>query len=177
MHPTLPPPADLDAPIRELVAELAYRLGESAAVEECVALLTGEDPHDHAQVLLAGTWADYWARTWGARGLFHVWRDSAEPAVVAGLEDEHWRPAETCLKVAAARELAGAADGAVDLAGHRLPRVRACALRALGRAGDTEHVATVRTGLEDPHPDVRRAAGLALERMAARLDLTEEVLP
>jgi HEAT repeat protein len=188
MHPTLPPPADLDAPVRELVAELAYRLGESAAVEECVALLTGEDPHDHAQVLpylagrpahglLAGTWADYWARTWGARGLLHVWRDSAEPAVVAGLEDEHWRPAETCLKVAAARELAGAADGAVDLAGHRLPRVRACALRALGRAGDTEHVATVRTGLEDPHPDVRRAAGLALERMAARLDLTEEVLP
>ena len=43
-------------------------------------------------------------RTWGARGLLHVWADSATDAVVRGLADEHWRPAEMCLKVAARHE-------------------------------------------------------------------------
>ena len=46
-------------------------------------------------------WQDYWVRTWGARGLLHVWDDAATGAVVAGLDDEEWRPAEMCLKVVA----------------------------------------------------------------------------
>ena len=41
-------------------------------------------------------------RTWGARGLLHCWDDAATDAVVAGLGDEHYRPAEMCLKVSAA---------------------------------------------------------------------------
>lgn len=186
MDPQLPPPADLDAPVRELVAELAHLLGETEAVDICADLLTGAEPAGYASVLpylagtpaygvLDGTWRDHWARTWGGRGLLHVWRDAATDAVLRGLDDEHWRPAEMSLKVAAARELAVAADGAVVLSRHELPRVRASALRMLGRAGDTEHVDVVRSGLEDPHVDVRRAAGLALERMAARLDLADEV--
>jgi HEAT repeat protein len=48
------------------------------------------------------------------------------------------------------------------------------ALRTLGAAGDTEHVEAVRKALGDDHPDVRRQAARALERMAARLDLVEE---
>jgi HEAT repeat protein len=188
MDPRLPPPADLDAPVRALVASLAHRVGEAEAVDICADLLAGAEPAGYASVLpylagspayglLEGTWREYWARTWGGRGLLHVWRDSAADVVVAGLDDEHWRPAEMCLKVAAARELAIASDGAVALARHELPRVRACALRMLGRAGDTEHVEVVRDGLEDPHADVRRAAALALERMVARLDLPGSVLP
>ncbi len=31
------------------------------------------------------SWADYWVRSWGARGLLHVWHESASAAVVAGL--------------------------------------------------------------------------------------------
>jgi HEAT repeat protein len=82
-----------------------------------------------------------------------------------------------CLKVAARHELAEAAEGTLPLAGHDLPRVRAHAVRLLGIVGDTDHVAVVRSALEDPHPDVRRAAGLALERMVVRLDLPAEELP
>jgi HEAT repeat protein len=82
-----------------------------------------------------------------------------------------------CLKVAARRELAEGADCAVSLASHDLPRVRAAALRTLGRVGDTEHVPAVRSALGDTDSQVRRAAALALERMVARLDLPGEVLP
>ena len=94
-----------------------------------------------------------------------------------GLGDEHWRPAEMCLKVAARRELADAAELALPLTDHDLSRVRANAVRLLGVVGDTDHVAVVRAGLDDADPQVRRASGLALERMVARLDLPGEELP
>ena len=92
-------------------------------------------------------------------------------AVVTGLGDEHWRPAEMCLKVVAAHDVAGAGDGAAALAGHDLPRVRAAALRALAVAGDTEHVEAVQDRLDDPDAAVRRTAARSLERLARRLDL------
>jgi HEAT repeat protein len=91
--------------------------------------------------------------------------------VVAGLADEHWRPAEMCLKVATRHEVAGAGDGASVLATHELPRVRAQAMRTLAVTGDTEHVGAVRDRLADEHDDVRRHAARALEQMARRLDL------
>jgi HEAT repeat protein len=173
------------------VEALAARAGEHRVVEVCAALLEGEPPESFPRIAVGlaghgrsieelrsnGYAQDYWWRTWGGRGLLYVWSDSAAPAVLRGLGDEHWRPAEMCLKVAARHELAEAAEGAVPLAGHDLPRVRANAVRLLGIVGDTEHVAVVRAGLEDPHTDVRRAAGLALERMVVRLDLPEEELP
>ena len=100
MDPRLPPPADLDAPVRELVADLAHLVGEADAVDICVDLLVGADPAGHADALpylagapayalLDGAWRNHWARTWGARGLLHVWRDPAADAVVAGLDDVH----------------------------------------------------------------------------------------
>ncbi len=185
----LPPPRDLDVPLGVLVAELVSQVGEQAVVTLCLDLLEGAPREDHPDELryLTGlsfepgsptldrsSWKEHWTRAWGARGLLHVWDDRAAPAVVAGLGDEHWRPAETCLKVATRRELGEAGPGAVRLLGHELARVRAQALRTLGAAGDTEHLAAVRARLDDEHPDVRRQAARALERMATRLDLEGE---
>ncbi len=185
----LPRPQDLDAPVAELVRELAGHLGTDATVDLCVDLLRGADRRDHLDALryLTGhafgagdetldpaVWKDYWVRTWGARGLLHVWADTATSAVVAGLDDEEWRPAEMCLKVATRHEVGGAGDGAARLATHELPRVRAQAMRTLGAVGDTEHVDTVRAALDDEAPDVRRQATRALERLTERLDLPEQ---
>ena len=114
----------------------------------------------------------HWVRTWGARGLLYVWADSAAPAVVAGLRDEHWRPTEMCLKVATKRELGEAGPRAAELAvTGELPRVRVQALRTLGAVGDTEHVEVVRDLLDDEETSVRRQAARALEQLARRLDL------
>jgi len=175
--------------VAELIGELADRLGRDEFTAVCVDLMGGAPREDHLESLpwLTGhdwsegepvrdrhTWHDYWLRTWGARGLLHVWHDPdgrATGAVVAGLTDDHWRPAEMCLKVVAAHDVAGAGDAASSLADHDLPRVRAAAMRALAVAGDTEHVAVVRDGLDDPDPAVRRAAGRSLERLTQRLDL------
>ena len=91
----------------ELIVGLAERIGVPAFVAVCTDLmggadreeyveelrgLTGHDWHPGDGVLDRTSWADYWVRTWGARGLLHVWDDTATSAVVAGLADEHWRP-------------------------------------------------------------------------------------
>lgn len=177
---------DTRPPIAELIAELAARLGVPAFTGVCVALLAGAPREAHIEelrlltghdwrpgdgVLDRAVWDDYWVRTWGARGLLHVWDDSASAAVVAGLADEHWRPAEMCLKVATKHDVAGAGDGAAALSTHDLARVRAQAMRTLGAGGDTEHVEAVRSGLDDLDEGVRRHAARALERLEQRLDL------
>jgi hypothetical protein len=174
--------------VARLVRELAEHLGQEATVAVCLDLLGGADRHAHlpelayltgldlspgSAVLDPARWKDYWVRTWGARGLLYVWCGSAAPAVVAGLDDEHWRPAEMCLKVATRREVGEAGPGAARLLGHALPRVREQALRTLAVVGDTEHVAAVRDRLDDEQAAVRSRAGLALAEMAARLDLAE----
>ena len=176
-----------ERPVAELIAELDGRLGRTRFVEVCVSLLLGADREDHLDVMpwLTGhswaegepvrdrtVWKDYWVRTWGARGLLHVWDDAATHAVVAGLGDEEWRPAEMCLKVVAHHDVAGAGDGAAALADHPLPRVRAAAMRALAVVGDTQHAEVVRAAQDDPDADVRRAAGRARQAMRERLDLT-----
>jgi len=172
--------------VGELIEELDGRLGRARFSEVCVSLLLGASRDDHLDALpwLTGhdwsegepvrdraVWGDHWLRTWGARGLLHVWDDAATHAVVAGLDDEEWRPAEMCLKVVARHEVAGAGDGAAALVDHELPRVRVAALRALAVVGDTEHVAVVVAAQDDPDPDVRRHAGRAWEAMRVRLDL------
>lgn len=178
----LPPPADLTAAPGILVAQLRDIIGEGPAVAVCVELLGGGDPQVRraempylgAQAtpgLLDGTWKPYWGRVWGARGLLYVWDPMAAPAVIAGVGDEHWRVAEMCLKVSSLRELAEAADQAVVLTEHELPRVRSNAVRTLGLVGDTEHVEAVVAVLEDADPLPRKAAALAVRRITARLDL------
>ncbi len=180
----MPRPRDPGAPVARLVAELAALLGTRATVDLCCDLLGGADREDHLDVLpyLTGhdwrdgaavrdpaSWRDYWVRTWGARGLLHVWADDAAPAVVDGLGDPHWRPAEMCLKICARHEVAASGDAAAVLAAHRLPRVRAQAARALAVVGDTEHRSAVRSLVEDPDPAVRDAAARAWSTMTERL--------
>lgn len=184
----LPPPDYLDASISVLVRELVARVGRDRFVEVCTALLEGARREDHLEELpyLTGftfedgagsrdpeVWNDYWLRTWGARGLLHVWDDRATSTVVAGLGDRHYRPAEMCLKVSARHDVAGAGPGAASLVDHELPRVRASAVRALGFVGDTEHADLVRNARDDPAPDVRRQAERAWRRLVVRLDLSD----
>ncbi|MGI8693583.1 MAG: HEAT repeat domain-containing protein [Geodermatophilaceae bacterium] len=181
----VPPPDDVAAQPRALMAELTRHVDEETAARVCADLLGGADPQGYPAALpylagraapgfLAGTWGPgYWSRIWGARGLLYVWTPDATSAVVAGLPDPAWRVGEMCLKVAAKREIFSAGDGAARLADHELPRVRGAAMRALGAVGDTEHVRTVRAALDDPDPDVRRHADRALTAMAERLDLAE----
>lgn len=172
-------------PVAELIDELVGRIGTSAYVSACVDLLEGAPRERYVEelrcltghawqagddVLSSSSWGDFWVRSWGARGLLHVWHDSATAAVVVGLGDEHYRPAEMCLKVAARHEVAGTGDGAARLAGHDLPRVRAQAMRALAVVGDSEHVATVEAAVDDEHADVRRQATRTLDLLTRRLD-------
>jgi len=177
--------ADPRRPVAQLIDELVERIGAPAYISACVDLLEGA-PREryvvelrcltgHAwqpgdAVLSPTSWGDFWVRSWGARGLLHVWHDSATAAVVVGLGDEHYRPAEMCLKVAARHEVAGTGDGAARLAGHDLPRVRAQAMRALAVVGDSEHVATVEAAVDDEHADVRRQATRTLDLLTRRLD-------
>jgi HEAT repeats len=175
-----------EQPVGERIRELDALLGRARFVEVCVDLLGGADRTSYVPELrhLTGhswepgdpvldptVWKDYWVRTWGARGLLHCWDDAATDAVVAGLGDEHYRPAEMCLKVAAAHDVAGTGPGAAALVGHDLPRVRAQAVRTLGVVGDTEHVEAVLGALDDPDASVRTQAARAYARLARRLDL------
>ena len=103
----------------------------------CIDLLAGADRasyvvelqylsgHSRERVLDRGTWKDYWLRTWGARGLLHCWDEAASSQVVTGLADQHYRPAEMCLKVVATHDVAGAGPGAAALTRSDRPRVRA----------------------------------------------------
>jgi hypothetical protein len=172
--------------VAELIADLAARLGVPRFVAVCTDLmdgagreayveelrsLTGHDWRPGDPVFDRATWGDFWVRSWGARGLLHVWDDTATGAVVRGLGDEHWRPAEMCLKVTAAHGVAGAGPGAAGLADHALPRVRSQALRALAVVGDSEHLAVVRRHLDDEDQDVRQHAARAWSALEERLDL------
>lgn len=168
------------------IAGLAARIGTARFVDVCTDLLAGAPRERYVDELrdLTGAawapgdrvfdrtaWGDFWVRSWGARGLLHVWHDSATPAIVAGLGDEHWRPAEMCLKVATRHDVAGAGDGAAALAGHPLTRVRAQAARCLAVTGDVEHVRVVEALVDDPDGVVRRHAEQARTALGLRLDL------
>ena len=183
---SLPAPEPGDRPVAERIRELDALVGRGRFVEVCCDLLGGADRSAYVAelryltghawepgdpVLDEAVWKDYWVRTWGARGLLHCWSDAATDAVVAGLGDEHYRPAEMCLKVAARHDVAGSGPGAARLATHELARVRSAALRALAVVGDTEHAAVVAGLLDDPEEQVRADAARAYQRMARRLDL------
>jgi hypothetical protein len=182
----VPRPAEGERPVAERIRDLDGLVGRARFVEICVDLLTGADRTAYVSELryLTGhpwepgdptfddaVWKDYWVRTWGARGLLHCWDDVATRSVVAGLGDEHYRPAEMCLKVSARHDVAGAGPGAARLTRHALPRVRAQAARTLGVVGDTEHAAALRGLLDDPDASVRLAAARGWGRMSGRLDL------
>jgi HEAT repeats len=182
----LPAPTGHDVPVAVRIRELDRLVGRERLVDVCCDLLAGADRTSYVPELRyltghawesgdptfdASVWKDYWVRTWGARGLLHCWSDRATDAVVAGLGDEHYRPAEMCLKVSAGHEVSGSGPGAAALTTHELARVRAAAARTLGVVGDTEHAGALAALVHDPDESVREHAARAYERMAERLDL------
>jgi len=171
----------------ERVGAACDRWGDGEVVRSCAALLvagpaapTGENL-DVAMVLGAVEDRDwlasgkppghaYWARVWAARALRYVWADSAAPAVIAALDDEHWRVREMAAKVVGDHEIGEAADRLADLLGDGTPRVRAAAARALGAVGEGEHSDALKMARGDRDGTVARAAGSALHAMSRRLD-------
>jgi hypothetical protein len=119
------------------------RRGTGEVVAGCVALLGRRDADDSLIIALAGPPARYvldtgpapvhlyWLRVWGARGLLYAWDDTARPAVLAALQDEHWRVREMAAKVVARHLLGEATDAVAELRTDQVARVRQAAGRAV----------------------------------------------
>jgi hypothetical protein len=187
----LPEPRDLSRPSDRLIGELLSHVPEPAVMAYAITLLAGDDPARfptalrymggaHADILLANRDFALWPVIWGARAMQYVWTPGqaagAARLILAHLTDERWRVAEMCSKVVGKRQLSEGADGLVRLADHRLPRVRAQAVRALGSVGEREHLPVLHRALGDEDRDVRRAAARAMELRATQLDLDPDNL-
>jgi HEAT repeat protein len=77
---------------------------------------------------------------------------------------------EHVARITAQRELGQLVDALLPMLDHELPRVRAAAVRAVGAAGEFEHVEAVEGLADDPDHTVRAAVERALERLERRLD-------
>ena len=117
------------------------RRGKPALVAGCIALLNRE-PVDDALVMALGVQASpwvldsgpesrYWPRVWAARGLLWAWDPVALPAIIAALDDEHWRVREMAAKVVARHLLGDAFDAVSEMSDDPVPRVVAAAARAV----------------------------------------------
>lgn len=169
---------------REHWAAVVQQHGPTETVSCCVDVLSGAITADrpdapalavldggaYRQRILAGEAPDYWLRVWAARGLLYVWDETAVPAVITGLADDHWRVREMSAKVSRLRLLGQAGDDLARLVADDVPRVRKAALRALGEVGETEHAVAVHAALGDHDPDVAATADDTLGLMAQRLD-------
>ena len=148
----LPEPADLSRPFDRLVGELLSHVPEPAVMAYAITLLDGDDPARfptalrylggaHAEILLGNRDFALWPVIWGARAMQYVWTPS-HAAEATRLVVEH-------------------------LADERW-RVAEMCCKVVGKR---EHLSVIHAALDDPEPDVRRAAARALERRSARLDL------
>jgi hypothetical protein len=174
---------------REVVRAACAQYGEGAVIDWSIAFLTGEISGEDAYgadlpklVAITGSanpggWSHpvdpvnyYWIRVWAARVFLYVWRDDAVDALLAVADDPAWRVREHVARVTAQRELGQLVDALVPLLDHELPRVRAAGVRALGAAGEYEHLEAVRELRDDPDVAVRAAVERAMERLATRLD-------
>ena len=155
--------------------------GTAAVATWCASVLTGgpwdgprldwiADASAHREEWLANPVNQYWPRVWAARSFLYGWHPDATSAVIAGLSDEAWRVREMCAKVIRLRDLGEAGDVLSTLVTDPTPRVRVAAIKALAVVGEAEHAEAVKTARDDPEPTVRDAAGMALRRMAERLD-------
>jgi hypothetical protein len=102
---------------RQSVERECLDRGNSAVIDGCIDLLSGDTSTDPTLIYALGgppaQWAvsggeggpDYWLRVWGARGLLWAWDDSATPVVKKALDDPAWRVREMAAKVAAKRQL------------------------------------------------------------------------
>jgi hypothetical protein len=119
------------------------RRGRAECVKECVAILDGRRVNEDflrviggpsAGVVLdgrAGGVEGYWPRVWAARGLLHVWDDTATEAIIVATHHESWRVREMSAKVIARHHVRPGIDAVVSLLGDENARVRAAASRAV----------------------------------------------
>ncbi|MDH6235667.1 HEAT repeat domain-containing protein [Cryobacterium sp. CG_9.6] len=173
------PIVPIDLPIADRIAAAVKRYGEPAVIERSIALLKGENAGedfllfvggDHAQGILDGAPSLYWPELWGARALMHVWSESANEAVIGGLDNQSWRVREMCAKVILLRKL-HALKRLTRLTTDETPRVRAAAVHALSALGTVEHLSWIVARLRDPDKEVRRAAQQSRDALTARLGL------
>jgi hypothetical protein len=174
---------------RENIRAACAEHGEDTVIDWCVAFLTGEISGEDAYgrdlpklAAITGTanpggWSApvdpvnfYWIRVWAARAFLYVWRDDVVDALLLAADDPAWRVREHVARITAQRELGQLAEAMVPLLADELPRVRAAAVRAVGAAGESEHVEAVRALQDDPDNAVRAAVERALERLERRLD-------
>ncbi|KFF58906.1 hypothetical protein JF66_15070 [Cryobacterium sp. MLB-32] len=169
----------VDLPIADRLAAAVKRYGEPAVIERSIALLKGENAGEdfllyvggeHAQGILDGAPSVYWPELWGARALMYVWSETANEAVIGGLDNQSWRVREMCAKVILQRKL-HALKRLVRLTTDEVPRVRAAAVHALAALGTAEHLPTIVQRLRDPDVEVRRAAQQSRDALTARLGL------
>jgi HEAT repeat protein len=124
------------------------RRGRAQVVEDCIALLTSRDVDPDFLRVLGGPPAQtvleggeggidgYWPKVWAARGLLHVWDDSAAEAIIAATTHERWRVREMSAKVIAAHKVRPAIDDVVRLLDDENARVRTAARRAFNAIAD-----------------------------------------
>ncbi len=125
------------------------RRSRSAVVHDCIAVLNSQnvDPDflrvlggPPAQTVLEGGEGGidgYWPRVWAARGLLHVWDESATAAIIAATTHERWRVREMSAKVIAAHKVRLAIDDIVRLLDDENARVRAAARRAFHQIAES----------------------------------------
>jgi hypothetical protein len=118
------------------------RRGPDAVVRDCVAILTGQEIDAEFLRIIGGPSAEtvlggragglegYWPRVWAARGLLHVWNDTATDAIIGATTHESWRVREMAAKVVASHHVAPAIDAVVVLLDDENARVRTAAARA-----------------------------------------------
>jgi hypothetical protein len=111
-------------------------------VRDCIAILNNEAFDDHILRVLGGPSAEnvlegrdggidgYWPTVWAARGLLHVWDDSAITAIIDASTHDSWRVREMSAKVIARHHVRTAIDAVVALLDDDNARVRAAASRA-----------------------------------------------
>lgn len=124
------------------------RRGREAVVLDCVALLQSKKFDPDFLRVLGGPPADtvlaggeggidgYWPRVWAARGLLHVWDESATDAIIEATTHERWRVREIAAKAIAAHKVRPAIDDVVRLLDDENARVRAAARRAFNAIAD-----------------------------------------
>lgn len=172
---------------REVVRAACAAHGEDAVIDWCVSLVTGEVSAEEAYGpdlvsklrwiapnLGGWTYLDpvnfYWVRVWATRVFLYVWRDDVVDALRVAADDPAWRVREHVARITAQRGLGQLVDALLPTLDHELPRVRAAAVRAIGAAGEFEHVEAVEGLRDDPDHAVRAAVERALDRLERRLD-------
>lgn len=125
------------------------RRSRQDCVRDCVAILNGESVDGDflrviggpsAEIVLdgrAGGLGGYWPRVWAARGLLHVWDNTAITAIIGASTHDSWRVREMSAKVIARHHVGTAIDAVVALLDDDNARVRAAASRAFAVVAET----------------------------------------